>query len=90
VGSRRDCTWILGLSGFRVVAMAEAALGTLRAVAFDLKRRDERQVGKVFAYGNPRSGLIGDFSSAKRRIRSRHVESMHGLPGRRAWRHQVS
>jgi hypothetical protein len=24
VGSRRDCKWILGLSGFRVVAMAEA------------------------------------------------------------------
>jgi hypothetical protein len=24
VGSRRDCTWILGLPGFRVVAMEEA------------------------------------------------------------------
>lgn len=24
MGSRRDCTWILGLSGFRVVTMDEA------------------------------------------------------------------
>jgi hypothetical protein len=29
VGSRRDCRWILGLSGFRVVAMDERASGQL-------------------------------------------------------------
>jgi hypothetical protein len=30
VGSRRDCTWILDLSGFRVVTMDEAESGRLR------------------------------------------------------------
>src|SRR2546423_1839045 len=29
VGSRRDCTWILGLSGFRVVRMDESVSGRL-------------------------------------------------------------
>jgi transposase len=29
VGSRRDCTWILGLSGFRVVTMDEGESGRL-------------------------------------------------------------
>jgi transposase len=29
VASRRDCTWILGLSGFRVVTMEEAQDGRL-------------------------------------------------------------
>jgi hypothetical protein len=29
VGSRRDCMWILGLSGFRVVRMDESVSGRL-------------------------------------------------------------
>ena len=29
MGSRRDCTWILGLSGFRVVRMDESVSGRL-------------------------------------------------------------
>jgi len=29
VGSRRDCTWVLGLSGFRVVTMDESESGRL-------------------------------------------------------------
>ncbi len=42
MGSRRDCTWILGLSGFRVVAMDEAENGRLTI-------RIERRGGRRYA-----------------------------------------
>jgi transposase len=53
VGSRRDCTWILGLSGFRVVTMDEADSGRLQIqIARRGVRRDTcsgcgRRTGRV-------------------------------------------
>jgi len=40
VGSRRDCTWILGLSGFRVVSMDEGESGQL---VIQIERRGVRR-----------------------------------------------
>ncbi len=40
VGSRRDCTWILGLSGFRVVTMDEHESGRL---VIQIERRGVRR-----------------------------------------------
>jgi hypothetical protein len=40
VGSRRDCTWVLGLPGFRVVTMDEAESGRL---VIQIERRGVRR-----------------------------------------------
>jgi transposase len=40
VGSRRDCTWVLGLSGFRVVTMDEAES---RRLTIRIERRGVRR-----------------------------------------------
>jgi hypothetical protein len=63
VGSRRDCTSILGLSGFRVVAMESAEDGAGTRLVIRLERRGIRRY--VCSGCGGRTGRVGSMHDRK-------------------------
>jgi len=66
VGSRRDCTWILGLSGFRVVSMDEGESGQL---VIQIERRGVRRYPRKGC--GHRTGHVRSTRSTSQRVMSK-------------------
>ena len=81
MGSRRDCTWILGLPGFRVVTMEEAERDRL---TIRIERRGVRRWGKA---RRAEKAFLADWDCTRVKRQPRHIglDEIQRGKGQRFW-----